>query len=447
MRTTALVIAMLIACDQPAPLSTAVGALASACLVAPSTEGDARVALQGWLDADCGAPPPGAYSVGVPTAAGVKISLDLPAGRSFVGEGVTINFVGEVGNAWSGIRMHGGRIADITLTTTGLITHDEQSHVIEPIEGENVIERVTFYHPEKISPGLRPDGTCCAAYPAGDCIRTLGAPATATKPVRVVSGAIRENHFAECDRSAWSLQRETRGMLVERNTYGVFGDTIGDIETTAGGIGPVTVRDEVMIDATLKGRSCISGSAQPGPLVGLTISNVALLGCGLDTLNAVGMLVENVSVVQLGPAHAALFRKGSDDVHVVNSLLATMSPAHRAVSIAPANNVRPGRFYFTNSQLEAPFTDATVVDATDVLSLDLIGVGIVGGARPADEIDRPAVGVRGPGREVEHFTMMYSGVVGPFAFCSKLNNVATVMRSSNGHMIDDDETPGSCVGL
>jgi hypothetical protein len=404
---------------------------------------DARLEIQGWIDGACG-DLSGTYNVDAPPPMpGVDATIVLGAGKSLTGD-ATINFVGSAPAAWNGIRVTGPgvEISGVTLTTTGLTTHDEQSHVIEVVGDPIVkIHGVTFHHPQKFTTELREDGTCCKGQPAGDCIRFLGQNASGNKPLIVVGGEIYENNFAECDRSAVAWQRETRNLDIHNNIYGVIGDNYLDGEITSGSGGPVTVHDEIMWDFSLKGRSCVHMSAQPGPFVGGTIRNTTMLGCGTEMLNATGATMDGVGVFMWGPRTASLFRKGTGDITITGSLISGTSKG--AIAISSINGILPGRFTIIGSQLETLGTE-NLLDATDPLSITLVDTDIIG-VTGGDV----AIGIRGLLRPVESFSMTGSDFIGPFEFCSKLNNVTTVLRLLNTHGPDPDNwTPiPTCQGL
>jgi hypothetical protein len=434
-------------CTSDTHLTAAIGAELAGC-VSPTLVGDARAGLQSWIDNACGDIPPGTYDVSFGPDTGVRIGIRLN-NEDLFGYGVTFNFVGEPHGDWRGIQTKGDVVigGDITLTTEQLLTHDEQSHVIEAVSGHLEITGVRFWHPQKYLDTINPETGLPYARKGGDCIRLLGKNAQETTPAVTVSADIYGNYFEACDRSAIAGQRETRGVSIHDNVYGQVWDTFIDWEVTAGAASGLDIHDEVFFyAANVNGRPCISTSAQPGPIDDINIERVVGLGCGYDALNATNVEIHHSSFEQTGPGNAMTLRKDTQHVGIYNSLI-TATHGH-AIRITSLNEVPPGDIAIENSQIESyaepdPIGGSdNVIDATDLHSLAIVDSTIWGRGDVA-------IGIRGLLQPVTQLSVVQTEFVGPFEWCTKLNNVIQTILVDNTHGPDPDNwtpTP-TCTGL
>jgi hypothetical protein len=400
------------------------GVSAGAC--APVEHGvgiDSRAALQTWIDGLCGDLPAGDYYIAAgPDASGAEVGLRVGAGKTLVGPGAALHFIGVVHGDWRGIRVtgDGATIADIELDTGALQTDDEQSHLIEVYLAQGVtIERVVFHHPQKWLPTTPPKG-----MPGGDCIRFLGRNARDNAPARPAGGVVLHNDFVECDRSGVGIQYETRGLEVAFNTFRSVGDTAFDGEISAGAGSDIYLHNNTMIDPSRKGKSCISLSAQPGPLERVRVSSNRLDGCGLDALNAVGLTIENNHISQDGPDPALALKKGVDDVLVTGNLIERSRPTqHRTVAVTHLNAGYPGKIVLRGNTLRN-VGPAAVVGMENPLSVELTDNTVRGEGETA-------IALNGLFRPVSSVVVTGNQFSGGFSNCLKLVGVASARVEQN----------------
>lgn len=402
----------------------AVGSELATCL-APPQGVDARAALQSWINNACG-DLDGTYTVVTPPGAGVRVGLTLRPGQRLAGAG-SIRFVGDVHGDWRGIRVVGTApgqpeavIEMRELDASAMVTDDEQSHLIEAYRARLTIRNTTLRHPQKPLPS---DPT--KHMPGGDCIRFLGRNATETQIAIPAGGLIENVNFAECDRSGVAIQYETRGLKITNSTFGTIGDSAIDTEVTAGSASDIDVDGNTMGSLDEPHSSpCISASAAPGPVERVHIANNMILGCGIDALNAVDLVITTNTIMHNSAGPTLNLRKAVDGVVVENNIIEhLLDSGHSAIQVGSHNSGSPGHIVLRNNHLMTAGAVA-VVSIEDVIAATLDGNTFVGD-------HHTAVAIRGVTRPVETALVMSNDFYGPFTTCVRTVDVGAYTALNN----------------
>lgn len=217
------------------------------------------------------------------------------------------------------------RIADLTIDLSGTTNTAEQTHAIatsgtcdgdscKPIR-DVLIERVTFRHPRNTETRK------------GDCIRLLGnSEATRLYGVRIVN-----NDFAECARSAVTIQRGAYDLIVSGNTLSATKTCI-DGEATGG---PTDIDAHLTISGNVFRQGCEPAlsltSYQGATITGNTIAGAVTLYRSRQVA-MVGNVIE----------HAATSAAGTIDVaNVCDGLSLTGNTVTRTGVAGPVVKLEP----------------------------------------------------------------------------------------------------------
>ena len=179
------------------------------------------------------------------------------------------------------------RITDLTIDTTGTTNTDEQTHAIatsgvcagatcQPITDLS-IERVTFRHPRN------------TAARKGDCIKLLGN----TEETRLSGVRIVGNDFADCARSAVTIQGGVTDLVITANTLNatktcIDGEATGDRTDARIAITGNVFRPgcSPALSLTSTDGATVSGNALAGAITVYRSTNVAIAGNAIDHIAA-----------------------------------------------------------------------------------------------------------------------------------------------------------------
>ncbi len=356
-----LVLIAFAACaSQPAATSTAVARLSgspSVCDVSAAIAGDGlddRAVIQAALTAGCSVQlGNGDYTIvtPIPRLAGVlKYDiLSVPTGASLRGLGpaTRLVFSGDAGHAdWHGVGLMGNdaSVSELSIDTTALVNTEEQTHAIQitaPALHVSV-SRIWFYHPSR--------GGTSGTLGGGDCLKIVGY-STAIPP-RIVSAAIADSQFVECDRSGIASIGGFYGLTITGSTFHNTGDQDIDVEGN-NPAGSLVAADNVFLMGP-RAQSSLSISYTAPSLDLFTFSNNVVDGRGLILYSAKrGVITGNTITIRKGYEPAIKILKASGDVAISGNTIVRTAAANAAslVWIAHLNTGMPGTFVLTGNVL------------------------------------------------------------------------------------------------